>query len=145
MNYRLIVTEDLSEIFDLRAATRDYPCSREKLRQMNITEASVAERLRTTHRGWLCEDEGKIVGFAIGDGKTGELCVIAVLPEFEGRGIGSRLLAAVESWLVSAGWAELWLWTWPDPKKRAFPFYSRHGWKVSEYKADIVYLRKKIT
>jgi len=145
MNYRLIGPGDLPEIFDLRAATRENPYSREDLRQLDITEDSVAERLRrATHRGWLCEVGERIVGFAIGDGTTGELCVIAVLPEFEGRGIGSRLLAAVEDWLAAAGWKELWLWTSSDRKKRAFSFYLKHGWVVTESKADILYLRKSL-
>ena len=145
MNYRLIDPQDLGEIFDLRATTRENPYSREDLRQIGITEESVAERLRrATHRGWLCEVGGKIVGFAIGDGTTGELCVIAVLPEFEGKGIGSHLLATVEQWLASAGWKELWLWTASDPKKRAFSFYAKHGWVVTESKTDIVYLRKNL-
>src|SRR5688572_29968462 len=101
MRARPIESKDLKEIFDLRAATRENPLSREDLRRMGITEESTAEVLRTTHRGWLCDEAGRIVGFAIGDGKTGELSVIAVLPEFEGRGVGSRLLEDVEAWLWS--------------------------------------------
>ena len=101
MNYRLIDPQDLGEIFDLRAVTRENPYSREDLRQIGITEESVAERLRrATHRGWLGEVGGK--------------------PEFEGKAIGSRLLGAVEEWLASAGWKELWLWTSSDPKKERF-------------------------
>lgn len=143
MNLRPIEPRDLKEIFDLRAATRENPYSREDLRKIGITEETTAEVLRTTHRGWLCEVGGRIAGFAIGDGKTGELSVIAVLPEFEGRGIGSRLLAAVEEWLVSVGRTEFWLWTSADSKTRAFSFYRKHGWAVAESKADIIYLRKK--
>ena len=30
------------------------------------------------------------------------------------------------------------------PKKRAFSFYAKHGWTVSETKADIVYMKKKL-
>lgn len=143
MNVRPIESKDLREIFDLRAATRENPLSREDLRMMGITEESTEEVLRTTHRGWLCEEEGRIVGFAIGDGKTGELSVIAVLPEFEGRGIGSRLLTTVEGWLASQGKKEHWLWTSSDLKKRAFSFYVKHGWIVSEAKVDIIYMQKK--
>lgn len=143
MNIRPIEPQDIKALIDVRAATRENPFSREALRKIGITEESIAEMLRTTHRGWLCEEEERIVGFSIGDGKTGELWVAAVLPEFEGRGIGSRLLAAVEAWLYSLGWKELWLWTSSDPKKRAFPFYTKHGWTVTKSKADIVYMKKK--
>ena len=143
MIIRPIESRDIKELFDLRALTRENPLSREDLRKMGITEESTEEKLGTTLQGWLCEGAGKIVGFAMGDGTTGELSVIAVLPEFEGRGIGSQLLAVVEAWLVSRGREGLWLWTWPDPKTRAFSFYLKHGWTVFETKADIVYMKKK--
>jgi ribosomal protein S18 acetylase RimI-like enzyme len=142
MTLRIIEAADLPELFDLRALTRENPYSREALRQIGITEESAAAALRTTNRGWLCESDGVKAGFAIGDGKTGEMCVIAVSPSFEGRGVGSRLLLAVETWLFSKGWKEIWLWTSTDTQKRAFTFYTRRGWKVSETKEDILYLRK---
>jgi GNAT superfamily N-acetyltransferase len=143
MNFRLIEPQDLSEIIDVRGSTRENPFSREALRQLGITEESTAKLLRTTHRGWLCEEEGRAVGFSIGDGKTGELWVIAVLPAFEGRGVGSRLLEEVEAWLWSLGWNELWLWTSPDQQKRAFTFYQKHGWLVSELKDGMLYMKKR--
>jgi ribosomal protein S18 acetylase RimI-like enzyme len=143
MTIRAIEARDLAELFDLRASTRENPYSRDALREIGITEETTAARLRTTNRGWLCETEGKLVGFAIGDGSTGEMCVIAVLPEFEGQRVGSRLLDAVEAWLYSLGWKELWLWTSADTKRRAFTFYTGHGWTISENKGEIVYMKKK--
>ncbi len=143
MTLRRIEARDLPELFDLRGLTRENPYPREALRAIGITEESTTAALGTTHRGWLCEVGGRKAGFAIGDGSTGELCVIAVLPEFEGRGIASGLLRAVEDWLFSAGWEELWLWTSSDPGKRAYSFYLRRGWTVSEKKEAVVTLRKK--
>jgi GNAT superfamily N-acetyltransferase len=143
MNFRLIQPGDLAGIIEVRAATRENPLSRAALRDLGITEESTAELLRTTHRGWLCEEQGRTAGFAIGDGKTGELWVIAVLPEFEGRGVGRRLLDSVEGWLWSLGWPELWLWTSPDRQKRAFTFYLQRGWIVSALKDGKLFLKKK--
>jgi GNAT superfamily N-acetyltransferase len=143
MNFRLIEAKDLSELIDLRGATRENEISREGLRGIGITEESTTELLRTTHRGWLCEAEGKIVGFSIGDGKTGELWVIAVLPAFERKGIGSQLLVLVEDWRWSLDWKELWLWTNPDPKMRAFAFYLHRGWSASETKDGQLYMKKR--
>ena len=143
MTLRSIEPQDLGESIDLRASTRENPISRTALRNLGITEESTVELLRTTHRGWLCEEAGRIVGFAIGDGKTGELWVVAVLPDFEGSGVGSQLTERVEEWLWSLGWQELWLWTSPDPTKRAFTFYSKRGWHVAETKDDILYMKKK--
>jgi GNAT superfamily N-acetyltransferase len=142
MNFRPIELPDQAEIIAVRAATRENPLSREQLRELGMAEESTAELLGTTHRGWLCETENRIVGFAIGNGKTGELWVIAVLPDFEGAGIGSRLLESVEAWWWSQGWPEIWLWTSSDPQKRAFSFYLKRGWTVSKTKEDIVFMGK---
>jgi len=142
MKFRAIESRDLSEIIEVRGATRENPFSRDALRKIGVTEESLAEMLRTTHQGWLGEKGERIIGFAIGDGETGELWVIAVLPEFEGRGVGSRLLAVVEEWLWSLGWKELWLWTSSDQKKKSLTFYLKRGWIVSEVRDDILYMKK---
>jgi GNAT superfamily N-acetyltransferase len=141
MAIRPIEVRDIPELFDIRGATRENPFSREALREIGITEESLATALGSTHRGWLSEADGKKTGFAIGDGSTGEMCVIAALPEFEGQGIGARFLEAVESWLYSLNWPELWLWTSSNPATRAFSFYTKRGWVITESKRDIVYMK----
>lgn len=143
MKIRSMEPPDLAEAIEVRASTRENALSRELLRLMGITEESTTELLRTTHRGWLCEVQGKMTGFAIGNGKTGELWVIAVLPEYEGRGIGSELLRFVENWLWSLGWTELWLTTSTDVKLRAFAFYTKHGWAIWKAEEDVLYMKKK--
>lgn len=142
MTSRLIEPEDLPKLIDLRGNTRENPFSREALRQIGITEELTAALLRTTSRGWLCESGSTKAGFAIGDGKIGEMCVVAVAPSYENQGVGSRLLASVEDWLFSLGWNELWLWTSSDPQKRAHSFYLRRGWFVAEERGDTVVMKK---
>ncbi len=144
MNFRPIDEKDLCVLIDVRAATRENPFSREALHAIGVTEASVGEMLRTSHRGWLCEDAERIVGFAIGDGKTGELWVIAILPEYEGRGIGFGLLGLVESWMGSLGWKTIWLWTSTDRSRRAFAFYTKRGWMVSREEGGRLYMTKDL-
>jgi ribosomal protein S18 acetylase RimI-like enzyme len=111
MTIRPIEIRDLPELFDLRASTRENPFSRDALQKLGITEESTAKALESTHRGWLSESNHVKTGFAMGDGSTGEMCVIAVLPNHERQGVGGALLSAVESWLFSLNWAELWLLT----------------------------------
>jgi GNAT superfamily N-acetyltransferase len=52
-----------------------------------------------------------------------------VLSEYEGRGIGKRLLEQAVAWLRSRGWRRVWLATNPDPKVRSYGFYRAHGWR----------------
>ena len=143
MNYRQIEPKDLSELIELRGATRENAVNREQLRGIGITEESTTALLLTTHRGWLCEADGKFVGFAIGDGKIGELWVLAVLPDFEDKGIGSKLLALTEEWMWSLGWKELFLHANPDPKVKASHFYRRRGWTDFETTEGKLYMKKQ--
>ena len=143
MTLRAVEPGDAAALIELRGRTRENAISEEALAEMGISAASVAQKLRSTHRGWLCEEENRLAGFAIGDGSSGELWVIAVAPEFEGHGIGSQLLASVENWLWACGWDALWLWTDVDESRRAFSFYLRHGWSKAEVKDGALYMRKK--
>jgi ribosomal protein S18 acetylase RimI-like enzyme len=90
MTFREITTKDVSALFDLRTTVRENIDTREGLYRAGITEQAVAEMIRSTHRGWLCEADSKIVGFVMANGATGEFWVIAVLLEYEGLGIGSN-------------------------------------------------------
>jgi GNAT superfamily N-acetyltransferase len=143
MTFRAIEPQDAAALIELRSRTRENAISADALGKMGITTESLGAKLRSTHRGWLCETEGRLAGFAMGDSSSGELWVIAVAPEFEGHGIGSRLLASVEQWLWSCGWDALWLWTDVDESRRAFAFYLHHGWLKGEVRNGAHYLRKK--
>jgi GNAT superfamily N-acetyltransferase len=139
---RRIVEADIPELFRVRVATWHNPNGAEELARFGITPESVATQLRTTHCGWLWEVDGRVVGFAIGDRSNGEMWVIAVLKEHEGQGIGGRLLRAVETWLFSEGWKEIWLTTDLDPAFRAVGFYRSQGWEDWKLEADR-FMRKR--
>ena len=132
--FRQIRPDDLRSIFDVRVATWHNDRGREELRALGITHESVREMLASSHRGWLCEVDSHVVGFAIGNRNNGEMWVIAVLKEFEGNGIGKRLLGLVEQWLFAEGWTEIWLTTDPDESIRAVGFYRHLGW--SDWKIE---------
>lgn len=130
MKIRTIEPADLPEIFAVRVATWHHDDGAEEMRAMGITLESVERMLGAgTHRGWLCEVDGRTVGFAMGDRGSGEMWVIAVLAAYEGRGIGRALLTEVEEWLGSEGWREIWLTTDRDENFRAVGFYRRCGWE----------------
>ncbi|MHC4376207.1 MAG: GNAT family N-acetyltransferase [Planctomycetota bacterium] len=79
-------------------------------------------------RGWVAVDGERVVGFTVGLREDGNLWALFVDPQFEGRGLGRRLLAAVEAWFVAEGVRRLWLRT--DPGTRAEGFYRAAGWEA---------------
>ena len=91
----------------------------------------MAEAIKSNVKGWLCADSESVVGFSMGDRFTGEVLVVAVLPDFEGNGIGKTLTKRVQDWLFSEGHEEIWLLTTPDPGSRAYGFYRKLGWQLT--------------
>jgi ribosomal protein S18 acetylase RimI-like enzyme len=120
---------DVARCIWVRTQTRENRWSLEALTKAGITEESVIQRLRTTHKGWVCNQDAQIVGFSIAYGSTGEFWVVAVLPDYEGRGIGTRLVQQGQRWLHEQGWHEIWLWTSPDQSTRAYKLYRSLGWR----------------
>ena len=62
------------------------------------------------------------------DRATGEFLVIAVQPEYEGRGVGGKLTDLAEGWLAASGCTRAWLSTDLDTTLRAYGLYRRLGW-----------------
>ena len=57
------------------------------------------------------------------------MVVLALLPEFEGRGVGRHLLHLVMNELRGVGFHRLFLGCSKDPASRSFGFYRRLGWR----------------
>jgi GNAT superfamily N-acetyltransferase len=128
MEFREISAADVPALFRVRTRTRENAYTLEELARLGITAESVRQRLASSCSGWLCEQSDTVVGFCMADGDSGELWVIAVLPEFEGRGIGGRLMALAERWLWEVGCSRAWLTTDVDTTLRAYGFYRHRGW-----------------
>ena len=141
---RKIVDKDVPALFRIRVATRENALSLEELSRLGITENSIRHSIRGSHCGWLYAIEGEPVGFAMGDYKAAELTVIALLPEFESKGIGVQLLKKVEEWLYSKGCSEIWLSTDVDKSLRAYGFYIKHGWEDRNIENGNRYMVKEL-
>jgi len=129
VNIREITTADIPALFHVRPRTRENALTIEELGVLGITPESVATWLAGSTRGWLCETPtNDVVGFCMADRSTGELLVIALLPEYEGRGIGAELMQRAENWLAQSGCSMAWLTTDLDPDLRAYGFYRHRGW-----------------
>jgi ribosomal protein S18 acetylase RimI-like enzyme len=114
---RRIDASDVPQLFRVRAVTDENRLTLDQLAALGINENSVREKLlSSSHHGWVCEEQGSVVGFAMGDRSSGEMWVIAVLPTHIRRGIGGALLEQVETWLFSEGCSSLWLTTDVDTR-----------------------------
>jgi ribosomal protein S18 acetylase RimI-like enzyme len=128
MIFRKIEPKDVPELFNVRIATRENAMTMEALAKMGITPESTAEAMAVNVADWVFEVSGKIVGFSMENKDTGEMLVVAVLPEYENQGIGKRLMELIQDWLFSHGYQEIWLLENPDPNIRAYGFYRKLGW-----------------
>ncbi|MDP2807758.1 MAG: GNAT family N-acetyltransferase [bacterium] len=129
LTFREIEPRDIKELLVLSTLVKENRLSMDDLIKMGITEESVAAKLNSTYRGWLCRNgTGRALGFSMGNKTDGEMWVIAVLPEFEKRGIGKKLMVLVQDWLFQFN-DELWLTTEHDPGNRAYGFYQNLGWR----------------
>lgn len=84
-------------------------------------------RLTEQGKGWVCEVEGDILGFAIVDLQEASVWAMFVLPEQEGNFIGRMLHDMLVSWCFSRGIPKLTLNT--APGTRAEKFYLKSGWQ----------------
>ncbi|MEO3428116.1 GNAT family N-acetyltransferase [Pelagibius sp. CAU 1746] len=146
LTFRQMIPGDIPAALDVRFSTVENAITLEELdRGYGITPASLAASLEADVRGWLCEDGGRAVGFAMADRSNGEIQVVAVRPSHEGRGIGKALLERVTEWLFDNGYSEIWLGANPDPAVRASGFYKKYGWRrtgVIKRGDEVLKLRK---
>lgn len=92
-----------------------------------LTADDYVDAIERTGRGWLIEVGTEVVGFAVGNGETGNVWALFVDPAYEGRGYGRRLHNVMVSWLWSKGLQTLWLTT--QAGSRAQRFYEAAGWE----------------
>ena len=130
LKYRPAVPEDAAECVVVRGRTRQNAASEEWLRSIGITLKSWGENIRSgATPGDVCVVDGEIVGFCFGVRETGEIQVLAVLPDFENCGVGRELLDRTSKELAKLGHARLFLGCSPDPASRSYGFYRHLGWR----------------
>lgn len=122
--------DDTTAFVALRGQTRQNAISAERLAELGITAESWAEMMEEgSLSGVTCDHEGELVGYCFGDLETGEVIVLALLPAYEGQGIGRKLLELVVKQLQAKGHRTLFLGCSNDPESRSYGFYRRLGWR----------------
>jgi GNAT superfamily N-acetyltransferase len=94
-----------------------------------VTLALYREMLEHRGHGWVCESEGRIVGFSVADLDARNLWALFVHPDFERRGFGRQLHDRAVAWLFERGAEKIWLTT--SAASRAEGFYRATGWHVA--------------
>ncbi len=132
IKYRKTLSSDFNRCIEIRSRTRQNPISAEQLAVYGITADAQAPLFDNgTIVGFVAESDNEIIGFCSGHTETGELLVLALLPKYEGLGIGKKLLQLVTDLLFVKGFKKLWLAASPNPEIRAHGFYRHLGWKFS--------------
>lgn len=87
--YRPAVPADAAACIDLRGRTRENAFSAAQLAALGITVDSWAAGIaQGGFPGHVAEADGGMVGYCFGDRDSGEIIVLALLPAWEGKGIG---------------------------------------------------------
>ena len=134
LKFRQAQPTDAASCIEVRGLTRQNPASVQVLReQFGVTETSLNSALSQNQvTGVVCLDQEQVIGFCLGDTSSGEVQVLAVLPEYEGVGVGKTLLMFLVEQLFELGFERLFLMASPDPEIRAHGFYRHLGWVPTE-------------
>jgi GNAT superfamily N-acetyltransferase len=123
LTIRTAVLDDIAAMQRVRGSVREN-----RLSNPATVQARHYEQMLRSGRGWVCELDGTIVGFAIADLLTASVWALFVDPACERRGIGRQLHAAMVAWLFASGIPRITLTT--EPGTRAERFYRAAGWTV---------------
>lgn len=127
--YRSATASDIAECIEIRGNTRDNAVSVERLKELGVTQASWAADVASGRLpGYVCVDEDRVVGYCYGDRNTGEIVVLAVLPDWEGKGVGKRLLNSLVMDFAALGHRRLFLGCSSKSQFRSHGFYRHLGW-----------------
>jgi GNAT superfamily N-acetyltransferase len=122
--------EDFEAIHHVRMSVKENVLSNPAL----VTRQHYINMLTEKGKGWLCESDQVVIGFAIIDVSSRNIWALFVHPEHEKKGIGKRLHDMMLSWYFMNSIDELWLTT--SPGTRAEQFYMRAGWERDGWVKD---------
>ena len=122
MNFREAKAADIKQIQVVRNSVTENTLSDPGL----VTDKDCLEYITQRGKGWVCETEGQLVGFAIADLREHNIWALFVHPDFEKQGIGRQLHDLMLSWYFKQTSENIWLGT--APHTRAENFYRAQGW-----------------
>jgi GNAT superfamily N-acetyltransferase len=122
IEYRAAKLADIPALMEIRGAVLEN-----RLVTLRLDSGDYVQALTLEGHGFVAEVDGQLVGFACGRPVHRDVWALFVLPRYEGRGIGSALLALTVQWLFMQGLEEIGLTT--APGTRAERLYQHRGWE----------------
>lgn len=123
MKIRVAEIKDIPQIQVVRNLVTENRLSDPAL----VPDRDVEDYINRRGKGWVCEINGGVVGFAIADLVDNNIWALFIHPNFERMGIGKKLHDEMLNWYFSRTNKTVWLGT--APKTRAEMFYRKAGWK----------------
>lgn len=122
MIYREATLMDIPAIQVVRNSVKENMLSNPAL----VSDADCEDYMFNRGKGWVCEIDGRIAGFAIADLVDENIWALFLHPEFERKGIGKTLHTIMMNWYFDQGKQNVWLST--AANSRAEYFYRNAGW-----------------
>ncbi|MCG2611974.1 GNAT family N-acetyltransferase [Flavobacterium sp. SM15] len=123
MIFREAQIADIPQIQIVRNSVKENTLSDPALVSDKDCEVFMFER----GKGWVCEIDNRIVGFAIADLQDDNIWALFIHPDFEKKGIGRKLQEIMLTWYFEQPKEKVWLGT--AFNTRAEQFYRKTGWK----------------
>ena len=121
-SYREAEPRDIPQMMNIRMAVRENRLNNPSL----VTEKDCGEFLFHRGKGWVCDLDGNILGFAIADLKDENIWALFIHPDHAGQGIGKTLHEIMMDWYFDQG--KTWVWLGTAPGTIAEKFYKSQGW-----------------
>jgi GNAT superfamily N-acetyltransferase len=122
MIFREATVNDIEQMHVVRMSVKENVLNNPAL----VTYDDYVTKLTRTGKGWVCEEDGKVVGLSIVDAEEKNVWGLFVAPEAEGKGIGRKLHDMMLEWFFAHHEGPIWLST--SPGTRAESFYRKAGW-----------------
>lgn len=122
MTIREATISDIPQIQIVRNSVLENKLSNPAL----VTDQDCEAYLTQRGKGWVCEIDKKIIGFAIADLVENNIWALFLHPAFEKQGVGKKLHDTMMNWYFSKTNQPVWLST--APGTRAEGFYRKLGW-----------------
>lgn len=114
--------DDIKQIQIVRNSVTENTLSNPDLVTDNDCEVFITLR----GKGWVCELDNEIIGFAIVDLQENNIWALFLKPKFEKKGIGQLLHNTMLNWYFAQTKEKVWLGT--AFNTRAEKFYRKAGW-----------------